>query len=215
MKTSYYFDAQNYRKQLNMKNTPKQFGEWLRTRLPFLFLMIGLLYGAMLLQENALLLEQFSLLQAETLTKRLEAHFFAILGSALFSNFLYLLLIALFGFWAFGSVFCILLLFFKGMSLGALIGSMFLTYGMTGIGYATLLILPGAVLSLSALLFATKESFRLSGMFFSAIVKGDFAANVAVVKLYGLKQLVLLLFMTVAAVVDGITAMIGAQLFSL
>lgn len=215
MKTSYYFDAGSYGRRLGTNGTTKAFGKPLRTLLPLLFFLLGLLYGALLLKGENSLLEQFAVIRKATLQERLQSGFGVVFAQSMISNVLFLCSSLLCGFWAVGQPFALFLLLARGLGLGGFIGSFFLQYGTTGIGYAAILIVPGAVLGVFALLLSAREAICLSGMLLQALRGTGDELNSKTTKLYLLKQGILMLFLLVASLLDGITAILAAQWFNL
>lgn len=215
MKTSYYFDAASYGRRLQAKGVSEQARKSLRTLIPLLFFFLGLLYGALLLKGDSGILAQFAIIRQTTLQERLQGGFGVVFWQSLVSNFLFLFGSALCGLWAVGQPFALFLLLAKGLGLGGFIGSLFLQYGAAGIGYAAVLIVPGAVIGIFALLLSVREAICLSGVLFQTLRGAECALDRKTTKLYVLKQAILLLFLLAASLLDGLTAILSAQWFTL
>ena len=89
-----------------------------------------------------------------------------ILGSALGyfgTDFLFLLAAFLLGLCAAGLPFLLLLPVLRGLGTGVVSGWMYMTYGVTGMGYSLLVFYPAAIASVMIMLSYCKESMAMSG----------------------------------------------------
>lgn len=215
MKTSYYFDAHSYRTHLKDKVCSKQNSQNFKTVLAMFALFLGLLYGALLLKDDQVLLQQFLLIQQTTLAARIDAGFLSVFVQSLGSNLCFLLGSLICGFWAVGQPFALFLLLAKGMGIGGLVGSMYLQYGTQGVVYAAVLILPGAVCSVFALLYSTREAISLSNLLFCCLFLAGQEWNQKMIRLYLIKQSILLAFVVLAALLDGTTTVLAQNLMTI
>lgn len=92
----------------------------------------------------------------------------ATFGNALSSGLLYFLFTFICGLCAVGLPFVAAVPFIRGLGLGMIGGYLYAAQGLAGVGYYALILLPGALLSVVALLLAGSESVKMSlGMLFS------------------------------------------------
>lgn len=88
-------------------------------------------------------------------------------GAASSLAFLSVLLVC--GFCAVSQPLVVLLPLFRGLGVGISMASLYAAYGTGAIGFVTLLMLPGTLLSTIAILLCCRESLRLSASFFGAL----------------------------------------------
>lgn len=174
--------------------------------------ILGLLYGVLVLQQNAAMLESLRLLTGElSKGQSLLEHFFSACTSALFFLFLPYLL----GYSAIGQPVAVFLPFFKGLGLGAFLGSLYASHGLAGMGYAALIVIPAALVLLFALLIACRESIKLSNLiFFNFFGKSATALNIEILRLYHIKFLILFGLALCSAVISAICMWLFSRLFA-
>lgn len=188
----------------------------LKGRTAFLLLIgafiLGMLYGVLLLRQDAQMLEQMQFLIGQLLSGgTLLESFFHSSASALF----YLFSPYLLGYSAIGQPLILLIPFFKGLGLGAFLGSLYAGHGIAGIGYSVLIVIPASVILLFSLLIGCREAMRLSNMIFSNFfAKTPSALGIETVKLYNIKFLILFGIAILSAAVSSICLLLFSGLFS-
>lgn len=134
--------------------------------------------------------------------------------NTLFSNLAFLLLPYLLGFSAVGQPFVLSLPFFKGLGLGFFTAQMYTSYGIGGIGFCALIILPYSLAVVFCDIIACREAFRLSNLFFcSFAVREHGGVNLAAIKLYHIKMGILALICLGSAVVCMVSVLLFSGLF--
>ena len=177
--------------------------------------VLGMMYGSVLLKsDDSGVLSGLETIQETFIAdKSSQSVLQTFLDSAL-SGSLFLGITFFCGFHALGQPFTFFLLFLRGLGIGSSIGYIYLQYGIQGIGYSFLTILPGAVVSTLALILSGRESVRLSNLLLSCFQKGN-SKNKITWKIYLLKHLILLGFILFSAFLDSMTALLFAGLFEL
>ncbi|MBQ1659271.1 MAG: stage II sporulation protein M [Clostridia bacterium] len=131
------------------------------------------------------------------------------------SSVMLLLLCLLSGLSLFGSIPALVIPFFKGYGYGLSAGFLYGAYGMKGIGYNLLVILPGmffsSIIICSASLMSFCSSLKLCSYFFSAAVRDDPREQM---KSYLLSILRCLLLCALAAAVDMICSLCFSWIFN-
>lgn len=125
----------------------------------FLFgLFLGTLY---IVNADASILNTLDYLFFSSIQTRTERAFFLIFASSAASSFLFLLASFLGGLTMWGSFLVPFLALLRGFGLGMTAGHVY-SFGASGIFYQILIVLPGAMFSSFAVLFAARESIRFS-----------------------------------------------------
>lgn len=177
---------------------------------------IGMMYGALLLKEDTgSFLESISTIEKNYLEDRFSQSVIKTLIASFISSFLFLLCSFLSGFSALGQVGAIFSLFLKGLGLGSCMGYLYLGYGLSGIGFSALFLLPAGAISVFALVLSAREAMRLSNLLFLSLVKGRECVLPSVLKLYFCKHGILLAMIVVSAFLDAVITFLFAGLFRL
>lgn len=143
-------------------------------------------------------------------------NFFGVFLNSFCSSIFYLIIIFALGTSAFGCVFVPAVLFFKALGYGALSGYLYSVYQLKGVCFYIISILPGAIIFLSCLVFAAKESFTFSLIFFN-FLRDKYKDNnlFSDFKLYLLRFLILFSVMLVSNLTDTVTEKVFLSFFSL
>ncbi|HCJ40714.1 hypothetical protein [uncultured Ruminococcus sp.] len=166
--------------------------------------VVGVLLGAMcfcLKTANADRLMLFG----SSLQDRAEMDYGKIMAGSLLGSTAFLLALALAGFCALGQPFELALLMFRGMGIGCMLTEVYADVGKNSVPYAAGLLLPGAVISLLALVAAAREALCLSNIYLRVTLSsrgGEGLAETA--KLYGAKMLVIEAMLALAAGADTV-----------
>lgn len=128
-----------------------------------LALVIGMVFGAVSAgQADEQMLKNLDFLFITNFKQRLEQSLFLTFAASLSSYFIFFLAQFLLGFAAWGTVLLPVATFFKGFGTGLCAGYLCGAYGLEGVGFYLLLMLPGAFLSSVAMLLQGKEAFYFS-----------------------------------------------------
>lgn len=136
--------------------------------------------------------------------------FFSSLGSTV----PLMLVVFILGFCALGIPLISLSAAFRGIGIGAMLGYMYAFYGVKGISYCLLLVIPPALLSIPAIILACKEAMRFSGIVFSFISKTNGRNDkFPDMRKYCLRFVVFLLALIAAALVDCLFTLLFGRFF--
>ena len=190
----------------------------LKQNLVFVFLtalfILGMIYGVLLISAEGRTLEALRLFTGEYTDGLREKTLLQSFGDSFGSVFLFVLIPYLLGYSAIGQPAALLLPFFKGLGLGAFLGSLYQEYGFQGLGYSALIIVPYTLPALLGLFVACRESIRLSNLFFSGFSsKEPGSVTRSVIKLYNIKFLVLCVIVLISAVIHTVCVLVFAGLF--
>lgn len=174
----------------------------------------GMIVGAGLLKsESSDFIRDFvSVFDAYT-EARGSQKIYTVFFHSLVVNFLFLVSAFGFGLSCIGLPVTVLLPVIKGLGLGIVSGYLFSHFAMSGIGYYLLTILPGAVLTNSALLLACNGSSLMS-MDILATVTSRKTPDGGMIRNYLKKYLILLIVTLIGSVVDAVLTRSFSYLFS-
>ncbi len=186
-------------------------------QLLFLFVFIlGSVLGSLSFKStDSGVLEKLDFLFLSDLDSRLEFSAFELFSSSFASSFLFILSAFLLSFTAWGMFALPFLCAFRGYCTGLSSAYMFSYYGITGIGFYILVVLPGTVLFLFAFILSLKEAFSqsvcLSKSYFSSTYDGLLLKRT---KTYLFRNCVILIFAAFSAVIDMILFLLFADMFN-
>jgi len=131
--------------------------------------------------------------------------FFATLFNSFSSTIFLFFLAFLSGLCALGAPATLLISGFRGLGLGLVTGYLFSAFGLKGVAYSVLLVIPVGFLSCMALVFACSGSLEFSGHLFRTLRHGapKTVELPAEFRLYCLRYLFLLILLCVAALADA------------
>lgn len=136
-------------------------------------------------------------------------------ASSFASVFIFMFLIFLSGLSMWGFLGAALIPFFKGYGYGLSVGFLYAAYGLSGIGYNALVILPGAILCSAVIAAASKQavqcSVRLLSLFRKTVVSDD---PRIFLRHYLFSMIWLLLLAAVSSLVDMVFTAAFSQLFN-
>ena len=131
-------------------------------------------------------------------------------------NLLFLLITFIFGFCAVGTPIITLIPIIKGLGMGLMCGYLYLKYNFSGLGYCVLIIYPGLIISMFALITACNFSMSFSYEMLLSVAgnnkkdsKGEYQ-----LKLFCIRYLIVLVLSILASAVDSITIKLFSGLFS-
>ena len=145
-----------------------------RVLLMGLALVLGMCVGALLMRSNAFInVTDIKNMVNQFITQRSTQSFFVTLLYS-FSTSLPILLVAYCcGLFAFGAPVAVLLPFYKGLGLGVISGYLYAHFGMQGVAFSTLIVLPSGFFSSLIYLAACREAFLLSTKLFRVFRDGS------------------------------------------
>ncbi len=181
--------------------------------LTFLF---GLIIGAMSSRSaDTELIERLDFLFSTNLHTRAELSSFEIFVSCFGSDFIFLLAVFLMGLSVWGSITLPFVILFKGFSVGLSSALIFSLYRASGIGFYILVLLPGIVMFLLALIYYSKESFSLSMRYIRLSIFGSVKEPYLskYLKRFFIRSLMALLLTAGSALLDMLLWILFAHMF--
>lgn len=211
------FVAQTWGKRLGKSRAAQMLGGNWKMCLLGGMLLAGMITGALIARgvgesgtdSLGLMLSGFS-------EDRAQQSFFTTLGNSLLSSVPVLLLSFLLGICPAGVLLLPVVPLFRGMGLGVTMGYLYAAWGLTGVGYSALLIIPGAAVSSIAFLFACREGMRLSALFLKSILPNETPSALwPEFRKYLLRFGAFLVLLLIAAITDAFFSAAFSQFFHL
>ncbi|MDF2567696.1 MAG: hypothetical protein K0R90_1152 [Oscillospiraceae bacterium] len=178
---------------------------------------IGMVYGAIVIRNGSQnLIGTLSFMTDGFVSKRSGQTLLSTLVGSFSSNFIFIFILFLMGFSAISQPFIFFSPCFYGLGVGLSMGYMYTYYGLKGVGFCGVMILPHACISALAIVLASKESIRLSNLFLSSVIKKiEGEISLKSIKLYCAKYLVILVFIIASAIIDSSFSFLFARFFVL
>ncbi|MBC8569583.1 stage II sporulation protein M [Zongyangia hominis] len=134
-------------------------------------LILGVVTGSLLTKSIDLgTLSDLGLVTLEFIKVKVAQSFWQNFVFSFTSGFIYLFVLFLMGFTAISQPLMLGVVFFKGLGLGLSMGYAYSTMGQSGILASMVFLLPNALFISFAILWAAKESFKLSVLFFCQLL---------------------------------------------
>lgn len=214
MRTSKTVRSLNFNLE-NLKQSKQIFSKKGIFYILLLVFMVGLMYGSVLVQSRSQnVLSLLDIIQKTTTQNKINHSFLSIMISSFSSSILFLLVIFLSGFSSIGQVTPFIVLFVKGLGLGSSVSYFYITYGFKGIGYVLVIVLPVTIIVLFSLILSSKEAIKLSNLLFKTFL-GNNLVTLKTIKLYIIKNIVILVFLLFSAILDSILSVLFANMFNL
>lgn len=176
-------------------------------RLLFLFLMFaaGMACGASIIKDGdsfltSKLVEVFESYHAIRSVQSIAATF----GNTLFASTLFILSGYIFGLCAVGIPIISALPFLKGLGLGMVTGWLYSTFALKGLAYSLLIIYPGSLVAILALLLGCNESLMTSYDIFLSISNRSDKADGGGIRLYNARFIIFFLITTAGALLETV-----------
>ncbi|WMJ23127.1 stage II sporulation protein M [Paludicola sp. MB14-C6] len=182
-----------------------------------LLFIVGMIYGTLLIKsQSGSLLKQLNIITKEYVGSHRTQSIISLMINSFLSSALFLVIPYLLGYSAIGQAGTLFVPLFKGLGLGATLGNLYLTYGLKGIGYSALIIVPQTAIALFAIIIGCRESIKLSNMFFISILPDrEKMVTSSTVKMYNIKFLILLSFIVLSALVDATFVALFSGIFQI
>ncbi|MBR6408113.1 MAG: stage II sporulation protein M [Clostridia bacterium] len=127
----------------------------------------------------------------------------------------YILAVFLLGFCALGTPLVPAAAALRGIGLGAMLGHMYSVHGMKGMIFSLLIIIPPAIISLSALLLSCREAMHFSSRMFSCFLSNSSRPEkIPDMKRYCLKFIIFFFMIVAASLVDCLFTLLFSGLIS-
>lgn len=191
--------AFNFKKINNLKNDREVKGMIITLAL----FAAGMIIGAGLLKYTSNNNSDFISIFSEYTIMRTEQKAFRTFCNSFAVNLLFMFLINFAGLCCVGLPLTVFLIIMKGIGLGFFAGYLFSQFSMSGIGYYLLTVLPGAVISNTALLLACNSAVFMSADIL-AIVLIKKQSDENLIKNYVKKNAMLIIICIISSVIDSI-----------
>ncbi len=179
--------------------------------------IIGMVYGTLLVKSKSYnIIEMLSIITSEYVSVNATQAIISTFINSFLSVFIFILVPYLLGYSAIGQLATMLIPLFKGLGLGSAMAQLYTSYGLKGIGYSALIIIPQTVISLFAIIIACRESIKLSNLFLLTFAsKQGRDINLSTIKLYNIKFLILCLIALVSSLVSAVSILLFSGLFNI
>ncbi len=140
---------------------------------------------------------------------RLEQPFYYTFIISLTSSFIFIFILIMLGVCAFGSVFIPIIPFIRGFSMGLVSGYIYSTYGLKGILFYLIVVLPGALISAIAIILEAKESFDFSRLLFLKITSKSSSEKIeSNFKIYLLRTGYIFVILAISSITDSLLSIL-------
>lgn len=143
-----------------------------------LSLLIGVLMGALLIRGGSFsAVSRFSVSFEQFIQTRQEGSYGSVFIRSFATSSVYLLVLFCCGLFVYGSPLCYLATLMRGLGFGAVSGYLYSTYGLKGVAFTLLVLLPTTFFNCIVLILASKEAVRFSASMVTGYFRG-FSLNV-------------------------------------
>ena len=195
--------------------TLKTYFENSRILLLTVFFVTGIITGAIILNKDSGITEKiFDFINKSVISKSGQG-INEIFINSLLSNILFFAVNIFFAFSLIGYPLVMWLPFLKGLGLGAVIGYLYIYYGLTGLGYTVLTLVPGATVSVFALITACNSSCEYSKNAYSKAIIGKGQFEKGETKIFLIKQLIYICICAASSMTDALFSTIFLRFFEL
>ena len=182
-----------------------------------LFFIIGILIGTLIIKQNiGQTFEDTSYLINGFINKRAADSAIGIFINSFLASFPLILISFLIGLCAIGMPFIPLIPAFRGLGIGLAMGYLYSGFGVKGIAYCALLIIPAAVFSSTCLILSCRESLKFSFLLLSTITPSGKSGQLSnYFKKYSFKQFGYVLILLLSSFIETLlyTAFAGMFIF--
>ena len=181
-----------------------------------LFFLLGMILGTLTINaSDSTIINRMSFLVSSYLDKRIKQPFFTTFCSSFFSVFIYMIITYFLGFCAISTPFIFFVLIFRGLGLGMSMGYLYAYYGIQGMLFCTVMILPTAVISTVILLFASRDAQRLSVAFSSSFLPSvKTSVTPQYIKKYTVKYFAFTVIIAISSLFDSILISVFGSAFT-
>lgn len=167
-------------------------------------LALGLICGAATVGRLSAAQSETLAALARRITLLHSSGFLRIFGNALCVKGGAWLLTLFLGFSLIGCPLLLLVPFFGGAGLGMISGYFYAAYKLSGIGYCLVILYPSALVAAAALLFSCRESWAYSRNAYEKALRGRGEYEKDETKIFLVRQLFLLIVMTLSAIIEAV-----------
>lgn len=206
-------------KSLKFKMSANHWVKYIKTQWQFLlicsFFISGLVSGALTaggyIQSGD---EALGVIVSGFVSSRTGQAFGEIFLSSIFSSLPFIAAAFLSGVCAIGIPFVPIIAIARGVGIGISLGYFYIYYGINGILYCLLMIIPGAVIASTALLLACKQSLDYSYLLFCHVFMPNKRQDKAIdIRIYCMRYAVFAVMIILSAIIDACFASLFSDLF--
>lgn len=180
-----------------------------------LMFVLGLIAGASSFSSDSEITDKISILIDTYINQKA--------GQGILTNFLnsfsvnavFFILNLFFAFSLIGNPFIISLPMVKGLGLGCICGYLYISYRLSGLGYSLLMICPGAIVSVFALIMACNDSCEYSRNAYMKAIKSKGQYEKDETRVYLTRQLVFSGICTVSCAIDSVSNELFSRFFKI
>lgn len=220
--SAYHSDKQSKKSKINKVKKPKPKKEFNKDTFIHYFILlivivVGIIFGAIYLNSTGVsktLLDSTGFFMQDILCQQAaNNNFFSLAISSFFPIGVFLCLIFLFGLCAVGMPFEVLLALLFGFWTGGCLTSVYLRYGVNGLGISLIFILPQMLLNTVAILVSVREGFKVSTLMSKVLFKSYSQKFDKIFKLYCYKFIICFILVILSSLVEAGAIKIFALLF--
>lgn len=179
----------------------------------FFFLIIisvGMTVGAFSAGKS----EMMKNIAVQYLQFRKASGFSELLFRSAFVNVSFIILSAFLGFSLIGSPEIYCLLFIRGLGTGALCGYLYAEYGISGVGYSVLTMLPSMLVFIYSLMMSSKDSIEYSQNAYLKAIKGRGHFENGETRIFLIRQFIYIIIAMFGSVIDSLFSLLFSRFFS-
>lgn len=180
----------------------------------FLF-AAGIIFGASAIRKDTFIVEKIKELISSFAMLRAGQGVAENFCNSLSVNLLFSAVSVFLGFSLIGYPFIMCMPFLRGVAMGAVSGYLYLEYKFTGIGYSFLIIYPGAIVSMIALMLIFNNSCEYSKNAYSKAIQGRGQFEKDETRYFLIRQLIFTAVSSVGALIDALSAELFSTFFNL
>lgn len=181
------------------------------------FFLIGLVIGAFFARDaDKAFLNSLDFIFATDFESRSEQTIFITFAASMTSSFIFFIAEIFSALSAWGAVSLPLILCFKGVGVGISAGYLYKAYGLQGIGFYMLVMLPGVIILTISLILQARQSLRFSVSVWMKLCKNKTHLRSAepVLSQFLINSCYMLLGVAIASLTDALTSTFFAGMFS-
>lgn len=180
----------------------------------FLF-AAGIIFGASAIRKDTFIVEKIKDLISSFAMLRAGQGVAENFCNSLSVNLMFSAVSVFLGFSLIGYPFILCMPFLRGVAMGAVSGYLYLEYKFTGIGYSFLIIYPGAIVSMIALMLIFNNSCEYSKNAYSKAIQGRGQFEKDETRYFLIRQLIFTAVSSVGSLIDALSAELFSAFFNL
>lgn len=180
----------------------------------FLF-AAGIIFGASAIRKDTFIVEKIKELISSFAMLRAGQGVAENFCNSLSVNLMFSAVSVFLGFSLIGYPFILCMPFLRGVAMGAVSGYLYLEYKFTGIGYSFLIIYPGAIVSMIALMLIFNNSCEYSKNAYSKAIQGRGQFEKDETRYFLIRQLIFTAVSSVGSLIDALSAELFSAFFNL